>query len=437
MVKYCVVIGAFLASMPAGALIFRDGGSPAANTETAPTGQFANSGWQHAVRLGSFQGTIISPKHFITATHLGTAETMVTQNAFINGVEDRVYHIRSYHQIGSTDLRVVEIWETFDDYAELYAESDEATQEMTIFGNGFGEGVEFPGQGWRWGGEETRLLRWGRNVIDGFIDTSTPTNPGLGELLFFTFDDLQNQDEVMATGGDSGGGWFIRDGNEWKLAAVSFGVDGGYSLQEDSATFRASFYNAVGIYITLGQQTFMIPSGPGSLNSQQTSFYQNSHTYGSRISSNLTEIGAIINDALADEQLTNTERYESWLIDHGVSALDGVDVDSDVDGLTNLEEYLSDSDPGDGSEGRSPIVVSYEDDGSHVVTLEESLDLAGRGLSSSVQVSSDLVTWSEVTDFTEVTNTVDLAEGLRLRVLSRLPSTTGDNYYRLKIEINE
>jgi len=103
----------------------------------------------------------------------------------------------------------------------------------------------------------------------------------------------------------------------------------------------------------------MIPSGPGSLNSQQTSFYQNSHTYGSRISSNLTEIGAIINDALADEQLTNTERYESWLIDHGVSALDGVDVDSDVDGLTNLEEYLSDSDPGDGSEGRSPIVVSY------------------------------------------------------------------------------
>lgn len=436
MVKHFVVMGALLASMPAGALIFRDGGSPAANTETAPTGQFANSGWQHAVRLGSFQGTIISPKHFITATHLGTAQTMVTQNAFINGVEDRLYHIRSYHQIAGTDLRVVEIWETFDDYAELYTASDEATQEMTIFGNGFGEGAAFAGQGWRWGGEQTRLLRWGRNVIDGFTDTSTDNDPGLGELLFFTFDDLQNQDEAMATGGDSGGGWFIRDGNEWKLAAVSFGVDGGYSLEEDTATFRASFYNAVGFYITLGSQTFMIPSGPSSLNPQQLNFYQNSHAYGSRISSNLTAIGDIINDALADEVLSNTERYESWLSDNGVSALAGVGVDSDVDGLTNLEEYLSNSDPGNGSEGRSPIVLSYEEDGSHVVTLEESLDLAGRGLSSTVQVSTDLVTWSEVTDFTEVTNTVDLSEGLRSRVLSRLPSTTGDNYYRLKIEIN-
>ena len=78
-------------------LIFYESANTPANTEAAPTGMYANAGWQHQIVIDRessrnlFFGTIISPKHFVTARHLGLgapgtdARIFVTQPAYITG----------------------------------------------------------------------------------------------------------------------------------------------------------------------------------------------------------------------------------------------------------------------------------------------------------------------------------------------------------------
>ncbi len=427
----------FALGLPAAALIFRDGVSPAANTETAPTGAFADSGWQYQIRYSAFHGTMISPKHFITATHLGANQTVITQPVIFNGVEERSYTIKpgSRRIINGSDLSVFEIWETFDLYAPLYTTVDEPGREMVICGRGFGRGIEIAGQGWRWGGTATRLSRWGRNIIDGGVTS------GGNDLLFFTFNDLLGQDEAAATGGDSGGGWFVKDGPTWKLAGVSFSVDGNYSedaVPTNANGFRGSFYDAGGLSIGSDASGWnLIPTTGFSTNPGSVRFARQSHTYGSRISSHIPEINALINPALALADSTPTERFGNWLTVAGVTTLTAPGDDADGDGVTNLEEYLTESDPSDGEEAVSPLEIVFPEDGTHQFTLVESLDLAGRGLATTLESSVNLTTWATVNDAIEGSTTVDNGEGVRMRILTRIPgpNETGALYYRLKINL--
>jgi len=157
--------------LPASGLIFRDGLSPTANTRTAPTGDYAGSGWQHQLRYLTSHATIISPKHFITANHLGASQEQVTQQAFFNGAELKTFAIKGTPvRIGDSDLRVFEIWETFEDYALLYTKSDEVGKEMVVHGRGIDRDEEVAGRGWKWGSYATQKSRWGRNEVGGSVD---------------------------------------------------------------------------------------------------------------------------------------------------------------------------------------------------------------------------------------------------------------------------
>lgn len=421
--------------LPAAALIFRDGASPAANTETAPIGTYVDSGWKHQIRYQSYHGTMISPKHFITATHLGAAETVVTQPLHFNEVGARTWAIKPESRvvIGTTDLAVFEIWETFDDYAELYTGSNEVGKEMVIHGRGFGRGAEFAGKGWEWGEPVTRKSRWGRNVLDGVTVYEGD------DLLFFTFDDVMGQDEAMATGGDSGGGWFVKDGPVWKLAAVSFTVDLFYSEAAEPTnanSLKGAFYEAGGLSFGSDAEGWnLLPTTGFSVNPDDGEFYRKSHTYGSRISDSLAEIELLIDPAIAWAGLTSAEKFESWLSGYGVTGASGGDDDADGDGLTNLEEYLTESDPDNGGEALAPLAIEFLPGGTHQFTLLESLNLAARGLTTVLQSSSDLSTWTAVSDAGEVSNERNDPAGIRTRVLARTSVGADELYYRLKISL--
>ena len=55
---------------PVRAVILFATGDPSANT-SAPTGAYANSGWQYEGQFGSFLGTVIGSNYFITTKHIG------------------------------------------------------------------------------------------------------------------------------------------------------------------------------------------------------------------------------------------------------------------------------------------------------------------------------------------------------------------------------
>jgi hypothetical protein len=64
----------------------------------------------------------------------------------------------------------------------------------------------------------TRAMRWGNNTIET-LPVLTP-DPGFGKVVAFTMDFDGVSGEGMATGGDSGGGVFAKNGSLWELAGI-------------------------------------------------------------------------------------------------------------------------------------------------------------------------------------------------------------------------
>ena len=419
-----------LMGLPAAALIFRDGPSPTMNTETAPTGDLVGSGWQHQVYYMDFHGTVISPKHFVSARHLGGSQEEITRPVFFRGGEEVTFGIKGERVlIGGTDLSVFEIWETFPEYAELYEGGNEAGREMVIHGSGVGRGAAISGRGWKWGLWGTRQSRWGQNIVEGVV-----TSEG-NELLYFGFDDVLGRNEAMATGGDSGGGWFIQDGATWKLAAVSSSVDALYSdasIPIDETGFKGGFYDAVGLWYGNDAEGWEVIPGGGE---GEIEFYRQSHSYGSRISSNAPAIRAIIDPAIEWGGKSKMEKFESWLSGFGITAETGVDDDADGDGLSNLNEYLGESHPNDLITAVQPLEVESLSNGFHQFTFVESLDMTERGLVSVLESSPNLLNWEEVTGQVETSNLRDNPKGIRTRVTTIPPSPNGRVFYRLRVTL--
>ncbi len=421
-----------LAGLPASGLIFRDGVSPAANTRVAPTGDYAGSGWQYQLRYLTSHATIISPKHFITAAHLGTNQEKVTQQSFFNGVELRTFAVKGIPiRIGDSDLRVFEIWETFDDYALLYTKSDEVGKEMVVHGRGIDRGAEVAGRGWEWGAYSTQKSRWGRNEVGGAVVASSGH-----ELLHFDFSDVLGEDEVMVSPRDSGGGWFIKDGPTWKLAGVTFSVDASYSsavVPSDQNRFNGVLYDAGGLSIGNDDSGWnLIPVTGESEDPSDIRFYRQTNGYGSRISDSADEIQAIIDPAIGWKDLDPSAKFAAWLNDFGSISLSGAADDPDGDGLTNLEEYLTESNPNDPGSRAKPMTVEYLPDGNHRLVLIESLDLEGRDFTTVVESSSDLSNWVPVEDLTQTSSVRNNPSGVRTRILTRTPAGSGPIFYRLK-----
>jgi hypothetical protein len=455
------------AAQSAFGLIFYESANPPANTEAAPTGMYANAGWQHQIVIDRessrnlFFGTIISPKHFVTARHLGLgapgtdARIFVTQPAYITGTVEKVYTLRNasapisiqYVESGSmvsknTDLYVYEIWETFPAFAELYTASNEEGKEIVITGFGDGRGGSVTtAEGQRgWEPDVTaRKGRWGTNRVDGTAQTVMGSSQGL--LLYCDFDaqgiagdplDPEDADatvyECQMANKDSGGGWFINDGGFWKLAAINYSVDT-YGYVAGSTGNRWAIYNGVGLY----HGTSTTPIQPCTR--RFCDFYRRSHGYATRISEHAAAINAVIQPVKDTAVLSALGRFEAWAQGFGLGSGVTTDGDDDQDGLSNLAEYLTESNPNDGSDAGLPLVVDLTMTGSHQFTLVESLDLAGRGLTTVLEVSEDLTQWDPVTGTTEDSNVVDSITGTRTRELSVSFAGTGAVYYRLKVTL--
>lgn len=428
--QFSIFILFCLCLRPATGMVFRDGPSPSANTETAPTGPYAESGWQFQLRYFLSAGTIISPKHFITAVHLGETQTEVTQEAFLNGSQDLTFHLKGSRQrIAETDLAVFEIWETFPAFASLYPDSDESAKEVVVFGRGYGRGVELPGQGWKWGPLSSAKARWGRNQIDGSLVS------GDRDLLYFAFNDLLGQDEAMLTGLDSGGGWFIQHDSEWKLAAVSYSVDSFYSdspTPSDANRFRGAFYRADSLsYGSDVKGWRLIPDSGFSDDPEDIRFYRQSHSYGSRISTHLTEIQAIINPALIWANLTPLEKFNTWLGEFGLTS--DPSADDDQDGQTNLIEYLTDSSPNNPHDTVAPLTFARLPNGDHQLTLTHTLDLEGRHLTYQIQQSPDFLDWQTIPDLTERSSEIQPSVGRKIITYIQPPNGPDSRFYRLKV----
>jgi hypothetical protein len=138
-------------------------------------------------------------------------------------------------------------------------------------------------KGWLWGSEDGQLS-WGRNRVG-----ASGTLPGNKNVLVFDFDRNSGDEEGTVGSDDSGGGVFLQDGTEWKLAGVNFASGGQYSRNPDgSEPFMAALYDTRGLYQDRGGKWELVD--PDALSSPGTT------AFASRVSSHVSEIQTILGD---------------------------------------------------------------------------------------------------------------------------------------------
>lgn len=139
---------------------------------------------------------------------------------------------------------------SFTNYARLYVDGDEVGRHVVVHGRGRDRGplvatAEIT-NGWKFGAANY-TWRWGENEVAGVADFSMI---GDGLLLRASFDSGMAANECMLSNGDSGGGVFIRKGNEWRLAGVNYSIYPSYFKQSTNGPrFQATIMDARGLYV--------------------------------------------------------------------------------------------------------------------------------------------------------------------------------------------
>lgn len=173
----------------------------------------------------------IGPSWLLTTRHQNSSPATVI-------IEDVtcycVYHENwNGGQTGNADIRLVKLLDDAGEdaqlshYAGIYTARDEAGKNIVIGGYGKGRGIELKSggitYGYTWENSGNTTLRWGSNKVNrtqanskmgkytSDIVVADFNGPGEGDATFY---------ESALAEYDSGGGWLIKVGGDWKLAGL-------------------------------------------------------------------------------------------------------------------------------------------------------------------------------------------------------------------------
>jgi hypothetical protein len=149
----------------------------------------------------------------------------------------------------TADLRVAKLYgANLTGFVSLYTNTNEQSKSIVVGGYGKGRGSQLDDYGYTWAGASNQIQRWGQNIVDY---NSIGTGAGCTSYVIVAdFDRLgvtgAQQYEAALAVWDSGGGWFIYDGNQWKIAGLSRGVEHSgeswYNPPDEMDAVRVSSY---------------------------------------------------------------------------------------------------------------------------------------------------------------------------------------------------
>ena len=311
-------------------VILLQSGDPQRNTTTPGD----NSGWQYEGQFGSFLGTPVAPRYFVTAQHIGGE---VGDSFIFHGV---TYTTTAVFSDSGSDLRLWQVGRDIPDYAPLYQGNSETGLELRVFGRGAqrGDALSLDGtlKGWNWG-SSGYVERWGRNVVAATITDNSTGWP----YLQAAFDSPGVPDEAHLSVGDSSGGVFVMEDGLWKLAGINYAVDDVATQADGSDAFAAAIFDARGYYIQDNTGAW-VPVPDQGIN-VPTSFYS------TRTSARMDWIKSVIGQNAATQPAPET--YGTWLTLYfspdqiADASTTGPAADPDGDGVPNLLEYAFNLDP--------------------------------------------------------------------------------------------
>ena len=195
------------------------------------------------------QGTPIAPRWFLSAKHIGGAIG-----------DPFTVHGKTHYAIArildpDSDLVLWGVTESFQDHAALFREGDEIGKRMLVFGRGEVRGrpvflkTDTIQELKRWQrGSGQAMMRWGENIVTESADDPVLIQEGLGHMIGAEFNREGLPDEAGLGPCDSGGGMFLWQDNEWKLAAINYAAGGRYKTTQQGNGFDAVLFDEGGLF---------------------------------------------------------------------------------------------------------------------------------------------------------------------------------------------
>jgi hypothetical protein len=337
---------------------------------------------------GVGSGVAIAPQWLITAQHFTNAS-----NQFIlNGVT--YTRDQALVDIAGTDLRLVHVSGTFPAWAPLYRSGvGETGKVVSLVGFGYHQHAANPDvvtgppqNGFLWAGDAVTRTR-GKNKVN-----TTGTVNGF-PALFYDFDKASDSSAVTDEAGladhDSGGGAFIFEDGEWKLAGVHLGVQVFYQTATGGSFIAGSIFDSTGLFQSSASSPRPPATGAPSL------------SYSSRIAPYLSQIDAVTNNTAA------STRY--WDINGTASGPGGTAPGGNWDGTTT--NFNTDSTGG--SAGALSAVPTSVDNvvfsAGNTATGSYTINVTAARTVGSIKVEEGTVTFSGVGSLTA--NSYDVSNG--------------------------
>ena len=177
--------------------------------------------------VGNASCVVINPNHVLTTRHQNSYGSGIGTTVAISEVDYKVVQ----ETIIASDMRVARLTTTdgqlpnLSDYSALYTLSFEFGETVVIggFGKVRGSDLQTDGitYGYLWASNPGNQLHWGSNLVSDINESDG--------YLYARFDDVGHGDhvpyEAIVAEYDSGGGWFIWHGSQWKVAGITKGVE--------------------------------------------------------------------------------------------------------------------------------------------------------------------------------------------------------------------
>jgi hypothetical protein len=214
--------------LPARAVIL-DSGDGTGNT-SAPT---PDPGWKQVGLRGGLNGVYLGYGWVVTAAHVGAGPIAIAGTTYPDVPGSTV----SIRHSGSTyaDLIAYRIHPYPRGLAalEIPTTTPPVGANVVMIGWGMSRGAATSWQGiggWLWGAAGTK--RWGTNRVGavlGSLESETNvTDLSIGltttHSLVADFTESAPNHEAIVAVGDSGGGFFVKDGTVWKLGGISYAL---------------------------------------------------------------------------------------------------------------------------------------------------------------------------------------------------------------------
>lgn len=167
----------------------------------------------------------IAPNYILTANHVGHQPTDYLE---INGVK---YHAIAYFNVpaslGAPDIQVIKVDGTLPVYKTIFTGELKKGTPVTLIGYGMTGTIADGKANEVYVGDQSDpinspvgIRRWGTNLLSKDADSR----------FHIGLDDTMTDYEAMPGGGDSGGGMFVKVGDQWQLAGTITETDGGIAL---------------------------------------------------------------------------------------------------------------------------------------------------------------------------------------------------------------